>query len=91
MLPELIKTKVEREAQRLQEWMAKSTRVVASGSKLVLCIRTGFRVKGQMGFGGKMGNGEGESGFEGVPLRHVCAWPAQHVLPVFDLGRAALP
>lgn len=74
--------------------MAKSTRVVPSGSKLVLCIRTGFRVKGQMGFGGgkwEMGNGEGESGFEGVPLCHVCAWPAQHVLPVFDLGRTALP
>ncbi len=51
---------------------------------------SGQRSNGVRG-GGGMGNGEGESGFEGVPLCHVCAWPAQHVLPVFDLGRTALP
>lgn len=71
--------------------MAKSTRVVPPGSKFVLCIRTGFRVKGQKGLEGIMGDGEGESGFESVPLRHVCTRPAQHVLPVLDLGRTALP
>lgn len=42
-----------------------------------------------------MGSGQSRvtrrSGLEGVPLGHVGARPGQHVLPVLDFCRAALP